>query len=220
MTTVASRMEAFPRCTLSRYVMNALAFKFEERPTTELGNHSSRNRRPAITSSGKTMGLILIGVGVAIGLAVGAWLVAGMAEGTLQLSGALLGLVLLLLFIVLPLVGGGAYILVRGRAEDRELANIREQRALLDIVKTRGQVEISEIVLELKSTRDHVQHDLHELVGKGLFSGYVDWDKGVLYSVEASQLNGRQTCPNCGGQLELAGKGLIKCPYCGAEIFL
>jgi DNA-directed RNA polymerase subunit RPC12/RpoP len=33
-------------------------------------------------------------------------------------------------------------------------------------------------------------------------------------------LQGRQTCPNCGGELELAGKGLITCPYCGAEIFL
>ena len=29
-----------------------------------------------------------------------------------------------------------------------------------------------------------------------------------------------QPCPNCGGQLELGGKGIIKCPYCGAEIFL
>jgi ribosomal protein S27AE len=72
----------------------------------------------------------------------------------------------------------------------------------------------------MKSTRDAVQHSLTELVGRGLFSGYVDWQKGMLYSVEASQLQGRQTCPNCGGQLQLAGKGIIKCPYCGAEIFL
>jgi len=181
---------------------------------------NQRTRRSTIPTSGKTIGLILIGVGIAIGVAVGAWLAAAMAEGNVELSGALLGLVLLLLFIVLPLVGGGIFILIRGRAEDRDLANVREQRALLDIVKTRGQVQISDVVLELKSTRDKVQHDLHELVGKGLFSGYVDWDRGLLYSVDASQLNGRQTCPNCGGQLELAGKGLIKCPYCGAEIFL
>ena len=173
-----------------------------------------------MSSSGKTMGLILIGIGAAIGLAVGAWLLAGLAEDSMRLSGALLGFVLLLVFVVAPLVGGGIYILNKGRAEERELAHVREQRALLDIVKTRGQVQISDIVLELKSTRDKVQRNLHDLVGKGLFSGYVDWNKGVLYSVEASQLNGRQTCPNCGGQLELAGKGLIKCPYCGAEIFL
>lgn len=173
-----------------------------------------------MSASGKTIGLILIGVGVAIGLAVGAWLIAGWAEGSTRGSGALLGLVLLLMFIVLPLVGGGLVLLSKGRAEEKQLAEVRSQRALLDIVKTRGQVQISDLVLELGSTRDKVQQDLHHLVGRGLFSGYVDWDKGQLYSVEASQLTGRQTCPNCGGQLELAGKGLIKCPYCGAEIFL
>jgi DNA-directed RNA polymerase subunit RPC12/RpoP len=91
---------------------------------------------------------------------------------------------------------------------------------LLDIVSTRGQVTIADLVLEMQSSRDRVQRDLNALVGRGLFSGYVDWNKGVLYSVEASQLQGRETCPNCGGQLQLAGKGLIKCPYCGAEIFL
>ena len=27
-------------------------------------------------------------------------------------------------------------------------------------------------------------------------------------------------CPNCAGELELAGKGVIQCPFCGAEVFL
>ncbi|MBW3631503.1 MAG: hypothetical protein KY456_00605, partial [Chloroflexi bacterium] len=67
---------------------------------------------------------------------------------------------------------------------------------------------------------EQIESDLYDLVGLGLFTGYVDWRKGGQHSVEAAQLQGRQTCPNCGGELVLAGKGLVKCPYCGAEIFL
>ncbi|MGB3304997.1 MAG: hypothetical protein WBA63_02350 [Thermomicrobiales bacterium] len=173
-----------------------------------------------MTSSGRTVGLILIAAGIVVGIAITAWILFGVNEGNLRGSGAALGFVLLFGVIVLPLVGGGIFMLVKGNAERKDMARIQEQRALIDIVKTRGQVQVSDLVLELKSTRDRVQQDLYQLVGRGLFSGYVDWDKGVLYSVEAKQLNGRQTCPNCGGALELGGKGLIKCPYCGAEIFL
>lgn len=166
------------------------------------------------------MGLILTAAGIVIGIAVTAWLLFGVQEGNLRGSGAALGFVLLFGVLVLPLAGAGIFFIVKGSAEAKDLARVQEQRRLLDIVKTRGQVPISDIVLEMKSTTEKVKLDLYDLVGRGLFSGYVDWNKGVLYSVEASQLQGRQTCPNCGGQLELAGKGLIKCPYCGAEIFL
>ncbi len=164
--------------------------------------------------------MLLLVAGVVIGLATLGWLGSGLNEGKLQGSGAILGFIFLFGVVVLPLIGGGIYFLLRGRSEARELAEVQQQRRLLDIVSTRGQIPIADVVLEMKSSREAVQDDLYALVGRGLFSGYVDWKKGVLYSVEASQLQGRQQCPNCGGQLELAGKGLIKCPYCGAEIFL
>jgi hypothetical protein len=173
-----------------------------------------------VAASGRVVGIVLIGAGIVLGIAITAWIMFGVNEGTLRGSGAALGLSLLLGLIVLPLVGAGAFLLIRGNAEARELGEINQQRKLLDMVKTRGQLDIDDAVLELNSSRSKVQDDLHALVGRGLFSGYVDWDRGTLYSVDARELTERSTCPNCGGQLELAGKGLIKCPFCGAEIFL
>jgi ribosomal protein S27AE len=173
-----------------------------------------------VAASGRVIGLILVAAGVVLGIVIAVWILAGVNEGNLRGSGAALGLALLLGVIVLPLVGGGGFLFLRGRAEASELVDINRQRKLLDMVKTRGKVEVSDAVLELKSNTDTVHDDLYALVGRGLFTGYVDWDKGVLYSIDAKELTGRSTCPNCGGPLELGGKGLIKCPYCGAEIFI
>lgn len=172
-----------------------------------------------MASSGRVVGLLLLGAGVILGILAGTYFLLGVHEGRLTSSAAVFGGILAAC-VVIPLLAGGIYFLFKGQAEARDISRVSEQRQLLDIVLTRGQVSIGDIVLELHSTKDKVQRDLEELVGRGLFSGYVDWNKGVLFSVEASKLQGRQTCPNCGGPLELAGKGLIKCPWCGAEIFL
>ncbi len=171
-------------------------------------------------ASGRVVGLILIAVGAVVGILAGTWLILNVQSDDLQTTGAVFGAVFIYGLIVLPLVGGGVFLLIKGQSEAKDLANVDRQRELLGIISTRGQVSIGDVVLQMKSTRDQVQSDLNALVSRGLFSGYVDWSKGMLYSVEASKLQGRTTCPNCGGQLELAGKGLIKCPYCGAEIFL
>ena len=170
-------------------------------------------------SSARTIGILLAGGGSIVLAVIVIWGLSGRSSGDLETSGFVL-LLGLALVILLPVILGGLFMIVKGQAETRNLAEVDEQRKLLNLVQTRGQVSISDLVLDLQSNRDEVQASLTELVGRGLFSGYVDWQKGMLYSVEASKLQGRQTCPNCGGAVELAGKGLIKCPYCGAEIFL
>ncbi len=171
-----------------------------------------------MVGQGRTVGLVLVIIALVIGLAAGAYLLSGMAEGRLRFSGLLLGLFLILL-IVLPLFGGGAYLLVRGRSEARQYAQVQQEKRVLNIVRTQGQVDIGSIAVEMNVPRDQVRSYVYDLVGKDLFTGYIDWNEGILYAREASEMQSLK-CPNCGGVREFVGKGIVKCPYCGAELFL
>ena len=171
-----------------------------------------------MAGSGKTIGIILIVAGVIIGLVLMLYMGIGYSLEKVTLDGAILGFGLGLI-IVLPLVGAGIFLMIKGGKEDAELAQIRKQRQILDMVKTQSKVSISDVVLELRTDRDQVKDWIHDLVGKGLFSGYINWNDGILYSQDASLLK-KDKCPNCGGQIELAGKGVSQCPFCGTEIFL
>lgn len=175
-----------------------------------------------MVSSTRVVGIVLIVAGAIIGLIATAWILSGLADpdGGLRLSGAILGLALILGFVVLPLVGGGIVIHRRGASEAAAFERAGRQRRLLGLVETVGEISVADLALQIQGTRDSVRDDLYDLVSKGLFAGYVDWDRGILYARQASEMRDGGTCPNCGGSLSLAGKGLIRCQYCGAEIFL
>ncbi len=117
-------------------------------------------------------------------------------------------------------MAGGIFLYIRGGAEAKQFENAARQRKMLGIVESAGEISIADLALQLEGSRETVRADLYDLVSKGLFAGYVDWDRGTLFARQASQLRGQESCPNCGGQVSLAGKGLVRCPYCGAEIFL
>ncbi len=169
--------------------------------------------------SGQVAGVLLVigaGAVVVIGLAV---LGVFSAAGGLTAAGFGVGVVLLAI-ISLPLLGAGAFLLARSRQEGQDEAVVAKQRKILDMVSARGQVSIADVALELKASRDQVQSWVYNLVGLGLFSGYINWNDGTLYSAQAAQLRDLTTCKKCGGQVSLAGKGVIKCQYCGTEYFL
>ncbi len=169
-----------------------------------------------MASSGKLIGVILLAIGALVALGAIAWLAA--SAGSLNTGGLVLGLFLAAV-IALPLLGAGVFFLVRGGAAGREAAQMQKERKLLSMVEAQGKLPIPDAALELQASRDDVRAMLYDLVGKQLFSGYINWDEGVLYARQAAQLRGDK-CPNCGGAIELAGKGIVRCKYCGSEIFL
>jgi hypothetical protein len=168
-------------------------------------------------STGKTVGTILIIIGLVIAALGILWGLANLG-GELETSGFVL-VVGLSIILALPFLGVGAYLIVQGRSEESQMAEVQKEKQLLNMVATQGQVSIAEAALELDVSRDQIKAWVYDLVGKGLFSGYINWDDGLLISRRAAELRGNK-CPNCGGQVELSGKGVVSCPYCGSEIFL
>lgn len=169
---------------------------------------------------GRTLGIILIVGGLVVGAIVVVLMTVYYREGSLTAGAATLGAAGLILVLVLPQIGFGVFLLWRGQGEAAVSAKRERQRELLNIVKTRGQVHLSDLVLEMDSSKDEVHQTIHQLVGMGLYSGYINWDEGMLYSQQASTLRELTNCKHCNGELELAGKGIVRCPFCGTEYFL
>lgn len=169
---------------------------------------------------GKNLGIILIIGGLVVGGIIVALMMVYRNEGSLNSGAATLGIVLGFLVLVLPQLGFGAYLLLRGRQEAAVAETAGKQRQMLGMIKARGQVNIADLAIDLRTNRDEVQRMVYELVNMGLYSGYINWNEGTLYSSEASELRNLDRCKNCNGQLELAGKGVIRCPFCGTEYFL
>lgn len=176
--------------------------------------------RDSSVSSGRVIGLVLIVAGVIVGAITVVFLLSGVSSGGLTQSGAILGIGLAFVVLVAPLVGFGVVMLNQGAKDEQRRHAADLQRRLLDIVRSRGQVGVPELALEMQISQDEIKAIVHKLVGLQVFSGYVNWEKGVLYSDEAQQLRELQTCRNCGGEIQLTGKGVTACKYCGTEYFL
>jgi DNA-directed RNA polymerase subunit RPC12/RpoP len=172
---------------------------------------------------GRTIGIILIVAGVLICgvvslfMGIGA-LAAGEGPGVSR-AGAVLGIALLGVVPFLILGGVGVFLFIKGGQEAVEMADVRKKERLMGMVQAAGKVSLANAAIELKMTRDQVKNAILDLVNQGLFSGYINWQEQMFYSKDLSQMQSTK-CPNCGGQREAVGKGLVKCPYCGVELFL
>jgi len=96
-----------------------------------------------------------------------------------------------------------------------------EKRARLgSLLKLQGRLTIAAAARELRISEEKVRELVHALVQAGEFDGYADWEAGVLTSSDAGKIGEAARCESCGGRMGLAGKGLLKCDRCGAEIYL
>jgi ribosomal protein S27AE len=165
----------------------------------------------------RLIGILLVVFGAIIGLVAVAWL---FTNQDLSSAARILGLAVVLIVPVAPMVGGGIYLLVQGTGDAKQQVEAEKARKLLNVVQSKGSVQISDAALDLQLPVDKVKELIYNLVGLGVFSGYINWDKGTLYSSEASKLRDMKQCPNCGGEITLSGKGVAKCKFCGTEFFL
>lgn len=170
-------------------------------------------------NTGRLIGIVLIVVGVGAALIAGVWLALQASNQQLGAGGAVLGAGLAFIPIAL-LVGFGVFLFIRGGKEVEHESAMLKQRKLLDILKSRGQVSVSDMALELGVNAATVQELVHQLVGLQVFSGYANWKDGMLFSAEASQLRQIDKCRNCGGEISLVGKGTAQCRFCDTEYFL
>jgi|GEM_PF-826125 len=106
------------------------------------------------------------------------------------------------------------------KREEETVKMTEKLRSLWQLLKDRGKMKMEEIAMHLGVSKSEVPKWVYRLASSEAFMGYVDWKDGVLYSADASVLGEGKGCPQCGGQLEPAGKGLFRCQYCGSEVFL
>ncbi len=97
---------------------------------------------------------------------------------------------------------------------------MEKQRQLAAVVTARGQLRFDELAHELNAPRDLLRDWIYQLVKRGEFTGYMNWNEGLIYSAEAKKLAAAGHCPRCNGELALVGKGVIRCEHCGSEIFI
>ena len=172
---------------------------------------------------GRIIGIILIVAGLLICgvvtsfMGIGA-LAAGEGPGVSR-AGAVLGIALFGVVPFLILGGVGVFMFIKGGQEAVEMEDVRKKERLMGMIQAAGKISLASAAIELKMTRDQVKNAILDLVNQGLFSGFINWQEQTFYSKDLSQMQTTK-CPNCGGQREAVGKGLVKCQYCGVELFL
>ncbi|MGQ9625513.1 MAG: DUF533 domain-containing protein, partial [Anaerolineae bacterium] len=99
--------------------------------------------------------------------------------------------------------------------EEEELS-WREKR-FLNIMEVQRQVRVLALASVLKLSPEDFKEYVYKLASAGLFTGYADWNEGVVYARKREEM--AEECPNCKAPRQPGQEDIAKCPFCGVELF-
>jgi len=124
------------------------------------------------------LGLLLIGLGFILAISGGLYLAASDFETS---AFALRGVIVF--GVIVPLIAVGIYFYSRPQAEEAEPESfVRQQRELMDTLRSHHQMTFSEAAQQLAVSEEAVVEMVNQLITLEIFNGEVDWQKGILYA--------------------------------------
>lgn len=119
-------------------------------------------------------------------------------------------------------------LLAQARLEGVQLDDVFWLRSDLDekveaaakMVAARGRVHVRDLARHLKLRPAMVRRLVAHLAEHDGFTGWVDWDNGLVVSAAATSLREARQCPRCAGEMRVEGVGMVACFHCGCEVYL
>ncbi len=101
-------------------------------------------------------------------------------------------------------------------SEEDSTLSWREKR-FLNIMQVQRQMRVLALAGVLKMSSEELKEYVHEIASAGLFTGYADWDGGLIYAKGSEEM--AEECPKCKAAREEDGGSMATCPSCGVELF-
>ncbi len=92
----------------------------------------------------------------------------------------------------------------------------REKR-FLNIMEVQKQMRVLALAGVLKMSGQEFREYIHKIAAAGLFSGYVDWDEGLVCAMRSEEM--AHECPKCKALRQTDGEDVAVCEWCGVELF-
>ena len=96
-----------------------------------------------------------------------------------------------------------------------------KRRKMVGSITAQGKIELGALANYLRLNRPLLKQWIYAQARRGQLHGFADWAVGWVYSfpLDPHPNENINRCPHCGGELDIAGKGVIECSHCKVEVF-